>query len=105
MSAQDAALAESAHRTPVFQQLCARLDAAGARYRVVRHPAAGTSESVAQVRGTEVGQGAKAMLCRVGGKGGKGGHAGAFVLGVLPGDQRLDFKKLGAALGDRKSVV
>jgi Ala-tRNA(Pro) deacylase len=105
MSAQDAAPAEPAALTPVFQQLCARLDAAGARYRVVRHPAAGTSESVAKVRGTEVGQGAKAMLCRVGGKGGKGGHAGAFVLGVLPGDQRLDFKKLGAALGGGKASL
>ena len=87
--------------TPVFRQLCARLDAAGARYRVVRHPAAGTSESVAKVRGTEVGQGAKAMLCRVG----KGSQGSAFVLGVLPGDQRLDFKKLGAALGGGKASL
>ena len=91
--------------TPVFLRLCARLDAAGARYRVVRHPAAGTSESVALVRGTEVGQGAKAMLCRVGGKGGKGGECGALVLGVLPGDRRLDFKKLGAALGGGKASL
>ena len=88
--------------TPVFLQLCRMLDAAGARYRVVHHPAAGTSESVAKVRGTEVGQGAKAMLCRIGGKSGKGGP---FVLGVLPGDRRLDFKKLGAALGGGKATL
>ena len=88
--------------TPVFLQLCRMLDAAGARYRVVHHPAAGTSESVAKVRGTEVGQGAKAMLCRIGGKSGKGGP---FVLGVLPGDRRLDFKKLGAALGGGKASL
>ena len=88
--------------TPVFLRLCALLDAAGARYRVVRHPAAGTSESVAKVRGTEVGQGAKAMLCRVGGK---SGQDGLLVLGVLPGDRRIDFKKLGAALGGGKASL
>lgn len=105
MSAQDAAPPNPPLYTPVFQQLCARLDAAGARAtHVVRHPA-GTSESVAKVRSTEVGQAPRPCSAAWAEKGEKGGHAGTFVLGVLPGDQRLDFKKLGAALGGGKASL
>ncbi|WP_407923599.1 YbaK/EbsC family protein [Chromobacterium paludis] len=42
------------------------------------------------------GQGAKAMLCRV------ADEAGLFVLAVLPGDERVDFAKVAAAVGARK---
>ena len=42
----------------VLQKLCEKFDAGQARYRVVHHPAGDrSSESVAKVRGTEVGQG------------------------------------------------
>ena len=85
----------------VFEQLQQLLDSQGARYRVLAHSAEGKSDEVARIRGTEPGQGAKAMLCRVG----KGSQGSAFVLGVLPGDQRLDFKKLGAALGGGKASL
>lgn len=48
----------------VLQKLCEKFDAGQARYRVVHHPAGDrSSESVAKVRGTEVGQGAKALVC------------------------------------------
>ena len=53
--------------TPVFVKLVDLLDAQKARYRVIGHPAAGKSEEVARIRGTEVGQGAKAMACLNGG--------------------------------------
>lgn len=45
-----------------------------------------------------MGQGAKAMLCTV-----KGvvGH----VLAVLPGDQRVDFKKVGQTVGGQKASL
>lgn len=37
----------------------------GARFRVINHANAGTSEEVARVRGTALGQGAKALICRI----------------------------------------
>ena len=48
-----------------FEKLTALLDEHQARYRVVEHPTAGKSEEVAKIRGTELGQGAKALVCKV----------------------------------------
>ena len=55
-------------KTP-FEQLVQLLNDGHARYRVVHHPSAGRSEEVAKVRGTEVGQGAKALVCELSGGG------------------------------------
>jgi len=79
----------------VLQKLCEKFDAGHARYRVVHHPAGDrSSESVAKVRGTEVGQGAKALVCMA-----KGNGVKQYVLAVLPADQQADLKKLAHALG------
>ncbi len=51
--------------TPTYEKLVGLLSREGARYRVIEHPAAGKSEEVARIRGTEVGQGAKAMACKL----------------------------------------
>ena len=48
--------------------MTALLDKHQARYRVVEHPTAGKSEEVAKIRGTELGQGAKALVCKSKGK-------------------------------------
>ncbi|PVX42912.1 Ala-tRNA(Pro) deacylase [Pasteurella langaaensis DSM 22999] len=48
-----------------FENLTALLDQNQARYRIVHHSAAGKSEEVAKIRGTELGQGAKALVCKV----------------------------------------
>lgn len=87
------------HHSPMFDRLCELLAGAGARYRVVAHPAEGRSEQVAAVRGTAPGQGAKAMLCAF-----KPETAG-YVLAVIPGNLRLDFRSLGAAFGARKATL
>jgi Ala-tRNA(Pro) deacylase len=84
---------------PVFERLCALLTDAGARYRVIEHPAAGRSEEVAAIRGTDPRQGAKAMLCTF------KTRPQLFVLTVLPGDRKLDFRKVGAALGLGKATL
>ena len=52
-----------------FDRLSALLNEQQARYRVVEHPTAGKSEEVAKIRGTQLGQGAKALLCHVKGNG------------------------------------
>ena len=80
----------------VFEKLVALLEANHARFRVIEHPAEGRSELVAELRGTKPGQGAKAMFCRT---------QGEFVLAVLPGDRKLDFKKLAHAVGKRKAAL
>ena len=82
-----------------FDLLVALLEANGARFRVLTHPAEGRSDLVAQIRGTAPGQGAKAMLCKS-----KDGEP-AFALVVLPGDRKLDFKRVAQALGMKKATL
>lgn len=75
------------------------LEAHKARFRMIEHPAEGKSDLVAQIRGTAPGQGAKAMLCKS-----KAGN-GCLALLVLPGDRKLDFKKVADALGIKKATL
>lgn len=83
----------------MFEKLLALLDSGNARYRVLEHPAEGRSDLVATIRGTAPGQGAKAMLCKS-----KVGE-GPLVLAVLPGDQKVDFKKVAEAVGMKKVTL
>ena len=84
---------------PMFTRLVALLDAHAATYRVLMHDAEGQSARVAEIRGTEPGQGAKAMLCSL------KGQAEPYALVILPGDQKLDMKKVGTALGGKKAEL
>lgn len=83
----------------VYEALVALLDKEGATYRVIDHPAEGRSDLVAAIRGTEPGQGAKAMLCK------SKDDARQLVLCILPGDQKLDFKKVAAAGQVKKATL
>lgn len=66
----------------VLEKLCTLFDEGKARYRVMHHPAGErSSASVAELRGTELGQGAKALVCMV-----KGNGVKQYVLAVLPAD-------------------
>ncbi len=47
------------------EKLIALLDQHRARYRLMQHEATGKCEAVAKIRGTAVGQGAKALVCHV----------------------------------------
>ena len=64
-----------------FEKLTALLDQNQARYRVVEHSSAGKSEDVAKIRGTQIGQGAKALVCTLKGNGMK-----QTILAVLPAE-------------------
>ncbi|MEG9488604.1 YbaK/prolyl-tRNA synthetase associated domain-containing protein [Mannheimia indoligenes] len=77
-----------------FQQLTALLDSHQARYRIVEHSSAGKSEEVAKIRGTEIGQGAKALVCKV-----KGNGIKQAVLAILPADYQADLSKIAEHLG------
>ena len=49
----------------IFKSLKELLTQQGARFRVVAHESAGTSAEVAKIRGTQLGQGAKALVCTI----------------------------------------
>ena len=74
----------------VFDRLVALLDHHGVAYDVLHHPPVFTSEEAARVRGTTLASGAKALVCRADDR---------FVLFVLPGDRRLDGRRVRRALG------
>jgi len=78
--------------TELVRRLVALLDAEGVEYRVSHHASVTTSEEAAQVRGTELRSGAKAMLVK--------GRAG-FVLVVLAADRRVDWKLLDPLVGGK----
>ncbi|MEG9499045.1 YbaK/prolyl-tRNA synthetase associated domain-containing protein [Mannheimia indoligenes] len=83
-----------------FQQLTALLDSYQARYRVVEHSSAGKSEEVAKIRGTEIGQGAKALVCKV-----KGNGIKQAVLAILPADYQADLSKIAEHLGGLRASL
>lgn len=85
----------------MFDTLVDLLQSQGARFRVLEHPAEGRSDLVAEIRGTAPGQGAKAMLC----KSRDAADSAQLFLAVLPGDRKLDFKRLAQAVGVRKATL
>jgi Ala-tRNA(Pro) deacylase len=74
----------------VFERLQARLAAVGVSYGVLRHAAVFTSEEAAAVRGTALGSGAKALVCKADER---------FVMIVVPADRKLASRATKTALG------
>ncbi len=85
----------------VFEQLQDLLTAQAARFRLLRHPAAGKSVEVAALRGTEVSQGAKALVCRVKMSSTQRKH----VLAVFPADAQADLEAIARAVGGKKAAL
>lgn len=86
--------------TATFSLLTTLLDQHQASYRVVEHPMAGKSEEVAKIRGTQLGQGAKALVCHV-----KGNGIKQHVLAVLPADQQADLAALAQGIGGTRASL
>lgn len=85
----------------VFEKLCDLFEKGHADFKVIAHEAAGkTSLSVSEIRGTELGQGAKALCCVVKGNGQK-----KRVLAVLPADMKADLIALAHALGGTRASL
>lgn len=98
------ALNSARSRSPVtqsmqFENLVTLLETHHARFRTIEHPAEGKSDLVAKIRGTTPGQGAKAMLCR------SKDDSNRFILAILPGDRKLDFRKVAEAAGLKKVTL
>ncbi|MBE5252436.1 MAG: YbaK/prolyl-tRNA synthetase associated domain-containing protein [Enterobacterales bacterium endosymbiont of Blomia tropicalis] len=82
------------------EKLIVLLDQHQARYRLMAHEATGKCEAVAAIRGTHIGQGAKALVCHV-----KGNGVKQYVLAVLPADQQADLSKVAEAVGGRRASL
>lgn len=86
--------------TTTHQQLIALLTAQGARFRVMEHDAVGKCEAVSEIRGTALGQGAKALVCKV-----KGNGVKKHVLAILAADLQADLSQLASHFGGSKASL
>ena len=82
------------------RQLLELLEQHRARYRVVDHEAVGKCEAVSEIRGTALGQGAKALVCKV-----KGNGVNQHVLAILAADQQADLSRLAQHIGGSKASL
>ena len=76
----------------VLEQIHERLRGEGIEFRASSHPPVYTSEEAARVRGVSPGSGAKALIVKAG---------DTFRMFVLPGDHKLDGRKIRRNLGYR----
>ena len=81
------------------QRLISLLAEQGATYRVISHEAVGKCEAVSEIRGTALGQGAKALVCKV-----KGNGVNQHVLAILSADQQADLSLLASHIGGMKQL-
>ncbi|MCP1627740.1 Ala-tRNA(Pro) deacylase [Citrobacter amalonaticus] len=93
-------MSEMEKGSETHQRLLDLLSLEGARYRVVNHEAVGKCEAVSEIRGTALGQGAKALVCKV-----KGNGQNQHVLAILPADQQADLGQLAAYLGGLRASL
>ncbi|PTM36132.1 hypothetical protein DA103_10225 [Enterobacter cloacae] len=86
--------------TGTHQQLIALLTEQGARFRVMKHEAVGKCEAVSEIRGTDLRQGAKALVCKV-----KGNGVKKHVLAILAADLQADLSQLASHFGGLKASL
>lgn len=84
----------------VHHQLLQLLDDSAARYRITHHAKAGKCAEVSSLRGTLLGQGAKALVCKV-----KGNGVSQHVLAVLSAEQQADLGKIALAFSAKKASL
>lgn len=84
----------------VHQHLVALLTQHQARFRVVEHDAVGKCEAVSEIRGTALGQGAKALVCKI-----KGNGVKKHVLAILAADLQADLSRLAHHFGGLKASL
>jgi len=77
-----------------YSRLLALLDGQGGQYRLIDHPPEGRTEHVSPLRGNALSQAAKCIILMV--KIGK--KTTKYVLGVVPGDARVDLEAVKALM-------
>lgn len=73
-----------------YKEIIKLLNSQTIEYEILEHEPICTSRQAAKIRGVSLQQGAKSLLLKAGDK---------FILVVLPGDKKLDSKKLKQKLG------
>lgn len=86
--------------TDIHQQLLDLLTRENARFRVMTHEPVGKCEAVSQLRGTALGQGAKALVCKI-----KGNGVNQHVLAILAADQQADLVKIATHIGGLRASL
>ncbi|APG17718.1 hypothetical protein Y71_15470 [Kosakonia radicincitans DSM 16656] len=84
----------------VHQHLLTLLEQQQARFQVVEHDAVGKCEAVSEIRGTALGQGAKALVCKI-----KGNGVKKHVLAILAADLQADLSRLAHHFGGLKASL
>lgn len=87
----------------IFNRIHALLSEQNAKFRVVEHGPARTSEEVAKLRGTELGQGAKALVCTI--KGVENLGKKLHVVAILPADMKADLDAVAKAFGGTRASL
>jgi Ala-tRNA(Pro) deacylase len=82
----------------IYSTICEKLTVAGIAYTTEHHAPVTTSEAAAVERGVSMHEGAKALAL-------EGQKSGKCWLFVMPGDLRLDTKKVAAIVGERVSFA
>lgn len=77
----------------VFEKIKKSLNSSGVEYEVIEHEPVYTSEDAAKIRDTSLDMGAKALVLMADKK---------PVLAVLPGNQRMDFKRFKKEFGVKR---
>ncbi|MEP8626725.1 YbaK/prolyl-tRNA synthetase associated domain-containing protein [Enterobacter mori] len=93
-------MSEDVIGTATHQQLITLLTGQGARFRVMEHEAVGKCEAVSEIRGTDLRQGAKALVCKV-----KGNGVKKHVLAILAADLQADLSQLASHFGGLKASL
>ncbi|MCG5042699.1 YbaK/prolyl-tRNA synthetase associated domain-containing protein [Enterobacteriaceae bacterium 155047] len=93
-------MSEDIKGSATHQQLITLLTEQRAQFRVVEHEPVGKCEAVSEIRGTDLGQGAKALVCKV-----KGNGVKKHVLAILAADQQADLSQLAGHFGGIKASL
>lgn len=76
-----------------FEAIVQLLESKKVEYQLLEHEPVYTSEQAAEIRGLSLAEGAKSLLLKANKE---------FILVVLPGDQKLDSKKVKTIMGTKK---
>ncbi|MDO6408256.1 YbaK/EbsC family protein [Pantoea phytobeneficialis] len=83
-----------------YEKLIAQLEQHQANFRVVEHEAIGQTDVISEIRGNDLNQAAKAMVLEVTMP---EGAESRYLLAIVPGDCKINFKSAARAIGGKKS--
>ncbi|GAA3170843.1 YbaK/prolyl-tRNA synthetase associated domain-containing protein [Streptomyces ramulosus] len=85
----------------MYRRLMTVLADSSVDYRVINHAAEGHTERASKLRGHALGSAAKCMIVSVRAK----DAAGRYVLAVIPGDRKVDYRKIKRLYGGTDAVM